>query len=542
MATSGDLTWPPVGTFPWPWTHRPGLDRSFYAEMTQLNPCQGNHYQWPKSGTSQTTLGHDRPVNPTAKKGGARGQPVREANGLPLWLRLAAPALVLLAASMKSLGPVKDPDTFWHIASGDWLRQSWQFSGPDPWSTASTRPWTLHEWLPQLLLSWVEQHYGLAGVAWLLPAGVAAVMLSVLCACRQGASLLVSGVITALAFLAMAGSVSVRPQIVTFALTALFVSAWLRTKQDQKARWWLIPLTWIWACSHGMWFIGVVVGVAALAGIVIGRNCTRETFMRLAVVPAGSVVAAALTPSGPRLLLAPLEVGGYTKYVTEWAPPTLSDPQFLSFLVLVAIPVIIWARRERKTSWTYLLLLGVGLAVGLAYSRTVAVGAAITAPLAAQALQTVTDRPVEAVTRAERLLMAASVTLALTITAGLAPSVASSPSGVPNALNAPLDALPDGTVLCNDYRVGGWLIWRHRDLHPTIDGRTEIYTPDHVRGFVAFYGAAPGWQRYVKESECSYALLASGAPGVEALKVQLAWQEVAAGDGYTLLRPGDASP
>ena len=76
--------------------------------------------------------------------------------------------LVILVAVIQIARPIGDPDTFWHLAAGDRLRQTWTFNGPDPWSTMSTQPWRLHEWLPELLMSVVQQVLGLPGVAWLL--------------------------------------------------------------------------------------------------------------------------------------------------------------------------------------------------------------------------------------------------------------------------------------------------------------------------------------------------------------------------------------
>ena len=94
---------------------------------------------------------------------------------LPLLLRQLLPGLVVFFTVLRMVRPVNDPDTFWHIAAGDRLRETWSFSGPDPWSTMSTQPWRLHEWLPELLMSGVQQAFGLAGVSWLLPVGAAAI-------------------------------------------------------------------------------------------------------------------------------------------------------------------------------------------------------------------------------------------------------------------------------------------------------------------------------------------------------------------------------
>jgi hypothetical protein len=443
---------------------------------------------------------------------------------------------VLVLVTVKTLGPVRDPDTFWHLATGDWLRKTWQFSGPDPWSATSTRTWTLHEWIPELVLSQFQQAFGLPGVGWLMPLGVASVCLCILAACRARASLLVSSIVLVLAFVAMSASLSLRPHLVTFALTAFTISAWLRSVDDGRPRWWLIPVSWLWACSHGMWFIGVVIGVTTLLGLALDRRWSRRIWARLALVPVGSTVAALLTPAGPGLILAPLEVRGYTKYVVEWAPPSLGDHRFIAFIVMAAIPLVVWLRQRKPVPWSAILLLGLGVVVGLMYVRTMAVGAAMIAPTTASALQQVVQSPAEPVRRREWMLRLVAVSAALGLTAVLAPIAAARPTGVPNELNGPLAAIPSGSVICNTYTLGGWLIWAHPNLRPTVDGRTEIYSVEHVEAYLNFERAAPGWESYVSHSGCTYALLSKDAPVVEGLTDRLHWRQVASGDGIVLLR------
>jgi hypothetical protein len=458
-------------------------------------------------------------------------------SAFPVWLRHLLPVVVLVLLPVMTLGPVKDPDTFWHLATGDWLRETWQFSGPDPWSASSTRTWTLHEWMPELVLSLFQQAFGLAGVAWLMPLGAACVTLCVLAACRARASLLVSSIVLVLAFMAMSASLSLRPHLVTFALTAVTISAWLRSVDDGRPRWWLIPVTWLWACSHGMWFIGVVIGVTTLLGLALDRRWSRRVWARLALVPFGSTVAALLTPVGPGLLMAPFEVRGYTKFVTEWAPPSLGDIQFIVLILMAVIPLLVWLRRGEPVSWSSILLLGLGVVVGLMYTRTMAVSAALIAPLTAGAMQQVIPLRTESVRRTELILRVIGLSVALALTAVLAPSAAAGPAvRVPNTLNEPLDAVPSGSVVCNAYRLGGWLIWRHPTLRPTIDGRTEIYSVDHVEAYINFERAAPGWESYVSHSGCTYALLSKDAAVVERLTDRLHWRQIASGEGTVLLR------
>lgn len=451
-------------------------------------------------------------------------------------IRQALPGIVILAAVVQLARPVADPDTFWHLAAGDRLRETWTFNGPDPWSTMSTQPWRLHEWLPELLMSVTQQLLGLPGVAWLLPLGGAVIGLALWRATRARASLLASAGVTSVALVAMSQSLSLRPHLLSFAFAAAFTAAWLRSAVDGRPRWWLIPVTWVWACTHGMWFFGVVIGVVALLGIALDRAAPPRQWLRLALVPLGSLAAAALTPTGPSLLLSPFAVNETTQYIEEWMPPSVRQPAFLAFLLLAGTIVLVWARRQHRARWTNILLVGLAIGLALLYSRTVAVGAAVIAPVAAATIQGLLPRDREPVTRREIGLTLGLTALGLLVAALVLPTRAAVPTWGANDLDVPLAALPQDTVVCNDYGVGGWLIWRHPNVRPTIDGRTEIYDAGHVTEHVDFERVAPGWQAYLRKTSCTYALLTEDQPVVEALVEQERWTVVQRGSEYILLR------
>ena len=480
----------------------------------------------PRPGEEQHASGQE---TGTSASGG-------RSSAVPLLLRQALPGIVALVVVVRMLQPVRDPDTFWHIAAGDALRESWSFSGPDPWSTMSSLPWRLHEWLPELLMSYTQQAFGLPGVSWLLPLGAAGIALSLWLTVRRQAPLLVSAIVLVVALVAMSGSLSLRPHLVSFALAAVTVGAWLRTRDDGRARWWLIPLTWLWACSHGMWFVGVVVGLVALVGFYLDRVARGRAWLRLAAVPLGSLVAAALTPVGPELLASPFSVREYAKFVTEWRSPALTDIAFVAFLVIAAATLLIWSRERRRTSWTEILLVGLAIGFSLLYVRTIAVGAAIVAPMAAMAIARVVSLRREPIQRREVALTVGLTVLGLAVAGLLAPSRGAQPAWGPNDLDRQIAALPTGTVLCNDYGSGGWLIWKHPNVRPAIDGRTEVYSLEHVESYMTFQSAAPGWDDYLEATRCRWALVPSDLPVAEALVEQARWTVAARGSSHVLLR------
>ncbi|WP_147066226.1 hypothetical protein [Terrabacter aerolatus] len=458
------------------------------------------------------------------------------ASGLPLLLRQALPGLVVLFAVLRAARPVSDPDTFWHLAAGDHLRETWSFSGTDPFSTMSTQPWRLHEWLPELVMSLTQQTFGLAGVSWLLPVGVAAIALCLWLVLRREAPLLVTTLVLVVALVAMSGSLSLRPHLVSFACATVTTGAWLAMRRDGRPRWWLVPLTWAWACSHGMWFVGVAVGVVAVVGLVLDGAARGRSAMRLALIPLASLVAAALTPVGPQLLAAPFAVREYAQFVAEWRSPALTDVPFVAFLVCAAVTLLVWSRERRTTPWTEILLMGLAVGFALLYVRTIAVGAAVVAPLAALTVARVARLPREPVARREVALTLGLAAAALAVAGLLAPSRGAQPGFGPDDLDRQIAALPAGTVLCNDYGIGGWLIWRHPNVRPAIDGRTEVYAVSYVDAYLTFQDAAPGWQSYLGRTGCRWALLPTDLPVSDALVRQSRWTVTARDSSYLLLR------
>ncbi len=451
-------------------------------------------------------------------------------------LPLAGVAALLGTLLHLGVQPISDPDTWWHLRAGGYLAQTWRFSGPEPWNRFASKPWVLHEWLPELVANRAYVLGGLPAVAWLFCAAGVVLLLAVYLTARRFSEPLAAVVATALGLAGMGASLSPRPQVVSFILSVVFVGAWLLSARDLRVRWWLLPLTWVWACAHGMWFNAVIIGGAALAGIMLDRRASRGQIVRMAAVPTGGLLLAALTPVGPRLLLAPLAVSGYTRYVTEWAPPSIRDPEVAVTLGMVAVVALIWLREARRPAWTHVMILLVATVWALAYARTVALGAAMAAPVFAAAVQSLLPGEPGRVGRGERRFLLLSAGLCLAAGALVVPSTARAPAKVPSGLDHALNALLAGAVVLNDYQLGGWLLWAHPQVTPVIDGRAEVFSVRHVDQYVAATAARGRWRDFVRASGAQDALLSDGSTLATALQERMGWRLVGADGGYVLLR------
>ncbi len=446
-------------------------------------------------------------------------------------------ALVIVAATAKAgLRAVSDPSPWLHLRVGQYLLDGGRFGLPDPWAPYPVRPFVPTEWLPSILAAQLYAAAGLPAIAWLRCASMLLLLTAALWSTRRVSGTVPSLLAAFASVLAAGEGMTERPQAISLVLLAVTVGAWWRTAEDLKPRWWLIPLTWLWAMSHGLWVVGLGLGVVIVASLAIDHRLDRRQAGRLLAIPALGLVAAALTPVGPRLLLTPLTVGANGRdFVGEWQPTSIRDPYAILTLAMLAIVLLRWIRSRVVPPWWQIALAGLSLVSTLAMSRTIAVGAVFAAPLLAQALQQHLRTSVEPVTRRDVLGWLTLVLAAAVIAVPVSATIAQSPVGVPQGLRAQLSAIPAGTViLCEDDKTG-WLLWAEPQLAPAIDIRTEIYSHAHLAAYVRTMAVEPGWQDFLRSTRSTYALVATESPIATALRERLGWQSLGADSGFVLL-------
>jgi hypothetical protein len=455
----------------------------------------------------------------------------------PRWL-VPSLAVFAIASTLKfGIRPVSDPDAWWHLKAGAYVLSHWRFSSPDPWVPFSTRPFVLTQWLPEVVAQKGYEIFGLPAVAWLRCAAMLALISALFWAARQTADS-VPAIIAALAGLIGAGgSLSERPQLVSFVLLAVTVGAWWKSAGDLRPRWWLVPLTFLWACSHGLWVVGVLVGLAVLAGLALDRRLDRRSAVRLLAVPVLSVVAAALTPVGPRLLLTPFEVSSAVgQFVQEWQPTDARNLFAAVTLAMIALALLPWIRGRSVRPWWQIILAGTAVIATFAAFRTVPVGSIIATPLLACSLQEQRGHGPSPLTRRAAAAWIGLVAAAAIVAVPITGAVARQPSGWPEGLRGQLSAIPAKTVVLNDFTAGGWLLWAEPQLTPVIDLRSEIYSAAYIRDYIRTRDVRPGWQRFLDRTKPKYALLTVNAPLAVALQEDLHWTSVGKSAGYVLLR------
>jgi hypothetical protein len=281
----------------------------------------------------------------------------------------------------------------------------------------------------------------------------------------------------------------------------------------------------------------VLVGLVVLAGLALDRRLDRRGALRLLAVPALSMVAAAVTPVGPRLLLTPLEVSStVSEFVQEWQPTDARSLFAALTLAMITLALLPWIRGTSARPWWQIALAGTAVVSTLVMSRTVPVGAILAVPLLAASLQELRGqapaRPSGRGTWGWVALVVAAAVLAMPITA----AVAQRPAGWPEGLRPELSAIPAKTVVLNDFTVGGWLLWAEPQLTPVIDLRSEIYSKEYLREYIVTKDVRSGWQSFLRRTKPRYALLRVNAPLTVALREQLSWTTVGTDGDYVLLK------
>ena len=446
-------------------------------------------------------------------------------------------ALVIVAATTKlGLRAVSDPSPWLHLRVGQYLLDGGRFGVPDPWAPYPIHPYVLTEWLPSIVAQLLYAVAGLPALAWLRCLSMLLLLTATLWSTRRVSGPVVSLLAAFASVLAAGQGMTERPQAVSFVLLAITLGAWWRTAEDLKPRWWLIPLTWLWASSHGLWIVGLGLGVVIVASLAIDGRLDRRQAGRLLAIPALGLVVAAMTPVGPRLLLTPLTIGANGRdFVGEWQPTSIRDPYAMLTLVMLAIVLLSWIRSRAVPPWWQVALAGLSLVSTLAMSRTIAVGAVLAAPLLANALQDYVGTPVRAATRRAGLGWLALVLAAAVIAIPMSRAIAGTPVGVPEGLRPQLSAIPAGTVILAEDDKTGWLLWAEPQLAPAIDIRTEIYSHSHLAAYVRTMAVEPGWQNFIRQTRSRYALVANRSPIATALSERLGWHALGTDSGYVLL-------
>jgi hypothetical protein len=450
-------------------------------------------------------------------------------------------AAATLAAGALTVRAVSDPSPWLHLKVGRFLLDGGRFGARDPWAPFAQGHYEPTQWLPSVVTALLYGWWGLPAVAWVRSIGIIVLALALVLALRSVARPALALLGTLLAVAGSWPALTERPQLAGFVLLVVSVGAWWRTAHDGRPRWWLVPLTWLAACVHGVWSIGLGIGLLMVVGLTLDHSFRRDQRTRMVLCLLACTAATALTPLGPRLTASPFAVGGNGRqFVSEWMASSARTPSVALTLVALALVLALWLRLgERPPTWQLLVwLAAVGLT--LVMRRTVPVGAILAAFLVAETTEHLLLARGRLATppglrRGELLTLLAGALVGVVAAAPLATVRSQHAVGVPTALTASLRSLPVGTRVLSDGDMSGWVMFVAPQAQPVFDIRVEVYTPSRIRGFIDATAAKPGWTSYLRQSGTRAALLKQDAPLVSALGAQWHWRTLARDDGYVLM-------
>jgi hypothetical protein len=167
--------------------------------------------------------------------------------------------------------------------------------------------------------------------------------------------------------------------------------------------------------------------------------------------------------------------------------------------------------------------------------RTVPVGAAMLAPLAAGPLQALVGRrkPVEV---RERWAVLGGSALTLVVLGLAVPHTSDQPLSEPAWTEPALSSLPPGTKVLNDWGLGGYLMWRYPQLDLVMHGYGDTFTTAELTRNNNMLLVKPGWQHDLRDTGARVAVLRPRTMLASELITQEGWRIVHASDSLEMLK------
>ncbi|HUQ17203.1 MAG TPA: hypothetical protein VM070_05400, partial [Candidatus Saccharimonadales bacterium] len=420
--------------------------------------------------------------------------------------------------------PAADPDTYWHLASGQWMIEHREILRADVFSaTIAGRSYALGEWLGEVVLA---AAFGVGGWPGLVLLRSTLVAIAAFCAARiarrGGGSAAAAAIVLGVGFVATRSRWIDRPALFTFVLFAVVLDLLFAARAgSRRALIAVPPLLLLWANLHGGYVVGLaLVGAFAAEALLLRRPVARAFLLVLAL----STIVTFADPETFGLGGAAGHALAPPRFIREEAPPDVLEASGAVFALFLA--GVLGVAILRGAGLLQVLLLAPLIWLALSGQRHLAFFLIAALPLLADGLAA----PLHVATRwvASRALSryrppasAAALGVAALVIAAVASAVAV-PTG-PDERRYPVGALPalasgSGLVL-NEYDWGGFLILRAPGRPVFIDGRLF---PFESAGVLEAYREAvelrPGWREVLDRYAVRQVLLRPDRPLTVALR------------------------
>ena len=240
-----------------------------------------------------------------------------------------APAAVLIAMLLADSNRHTDPDLWGHLRFGQAFIAGRHLLHYDTYSySAAGHRWRDHEWLAEVVMAFVYNAAGVAGLKlWKFACTAAALLFVADTEALTGAPPSIQLVILFAAACGFLLQAQFRPQMFSLVLLGALLALLARDNYRRDARLWLVvPLMALWANLHGGFFIGIAAlalysAVAALRDLAAGAGWRRGA--QLSVLTVAAVAATLVNPYGAGMweTVAHALRNPYTRNaVNDWQP------------------------------------------------------------------------------------------------------------------------------------------------------------------------------------------------------------------------------
>ena len=272
---------------------------------------------------------------------------------------------------------LNDPDTFWHIRTGQWILDHWQFPTVDVFSyTAAGKPWISTEWLSEVIFAVAFKLGGWRAVVGMTAITCGAIIGLLSFYLLQNLRFSVAVAWVSFSAAPISSHFLARPHIFSYVLLVIWtiklIDAYDRDNFKTSSLLVFAPLMVLWANLHGSFTFGLAL-LYVFSGMCFLSNIIRRSYTKcwpILIVVSGVTAAALITPYGISSALTTRELLNlkYTipQIIELHSPDFQQDHVALVAFVATLLTVTGLGVRLRGAR---LIAFGIIVFIGLTYTR-----------------------------------------------------------------------------------------------------------------------------------------------------------------------------
>ena len=272
-------------------------------------------------------------------------QPINTITNKPYW-RISWPLITLVLSMIWCLGSpaLTEPDTFMHIAAGNWMFEHLAIPRLDPFThSVANAPWIAHEWLSECAFAFVFNFAGWTGLVVLVSTCFSFTIVYLVRFLMKRVPPPYAILFAFMAMSAMVSHYTVRPHVLTWPIIAIWVGTLINASENKThPPWLLLALMPLWVNLHGSFTMGLALILPfALEACLSLDEHTKIDWMlakKWALFFLFALISGLANPYGLLGILFSynlMQMNGL-KYISEWIPMDFSKfGPFEAWVILI---------------------------------------------------------------------------------------------------------------------------------------------------------------------------------------------------------------